>query len=364
MKYISPPHLTATFLTDGRIMVQDKTLGVAAKIPPFTPAIFSLCTTPKTREEIRAQLSTQGVSLFDQLVSLGLLIPPEKASREQIFDNFAEIAVHRRMLADEARLKAYRKALAAVINPDSIVIDAGSGTGALAVYAAMAGAKRVYAIENSSFATYIKHVAADNGVADRIVVINKNFAEVILPEKADILVTETFGAWALAEGAALELQQCVVNNLKPDGLLLPHTITLWMAPLQQSPPELLHPFRKREDGLDLSFFRQFAQLRSANIQAKNYGCPIQIATLSLLENSFSGRINIPHDCEALLLWFELLFPKNIILSTHPDSAPTHWKQTVIAARLSKGEYSIKGYQAEDDPRSYILCIQDKEFRIR
>ena len=192
----------------------------------------------------------------------------------------------------------------------------------MAIYAALAGAKKVYAIENSSFASHITQVAAENGVADRIVVINKNFADAILPEKADILVTETFGAWALAEGAATELRQCVENNLKPQGLLLPHTVQLWMAPLRNSPPELLHPFRKREDGLDLSFFRQFAQLRSTNIQAQDYEHPIHVTTLSLLENTFSGQIHIPNDCEALLLWFDLLFPKKSS-SPHIPIHPLH-----------------------------------------
>ena len=364
MKYICPPHLTASFLSDGRIMVQDKTLGVAAKIPPFATAIFSLCTTPKSKEDIRSQLSSQGASLFDQLVSLGLLIAPEKASQEQMFDNFAEIAVHRRMLSDEVRLATYRKALLAVIHEESVVIDAGSGTGALAIYAALAGAKRVYAIENSSFAPYITEVAKANGVSDRVIVMNKNFAAVKLPEQADILVTETFGAWALAEGAAFELQQCARKNLRPDGLLLPHSIELWAAPMQEVPSELLHPFRNREDGLDLSFFQPYAQLRSSNIAIQHHDTAIHIATLSLFENSCEGQFTLQNDCEALALWFNLLFPQEIILSTHPQSPPTHWKQTIIAAKLPKGTHSFAGYPAKDDPRSYILRLNQQEFRIR
>ena len=231
MNYIRPPHLTASFLPDGRLLVKDVTLGIAAKVPPFTATLFSLCSSPQNRESIKNKLSEQGAQIFDQLITNGLLIPADQTTKEQIFDNFAHISVHRTMLHDEQRLTIYKSALRATVTPKSIVIDAGSGTGVLAVYAALAGAKHVYAIENSDLHAYIHNVARDSGVADRITVINQNFAEVRLPNKADILVTETFGAWALAEGAAPDLKQCIDQNLTTSGVLLPSHVDLWMAPL-------------------------------------------------------------------------------------------------------------------------------------
>ena len=364
MKYIRPPHLIATFLEDGRLLIKDSTLGVAAKVPPFAASIFSVCSTPQSREDILRKFAQQGASFFDQLIDIGLLITPEQASKEQMFSNFAHISVHRTMLSDEIRLSAYQKALQAVITPESIVIDAGSGTGALAVYAALAGAKHVYAVENSDLHQYIHHVAQDSGVGDRITVINSNFAELRLKEKADILVTETFGAWALAEGAAADLAQCITHNLKPDGLWLPEKVDLWMSPLDILPTEILYPFRSREDGLNLSFFQRYAQQRSANICTAVTNLAIHIAQLSLIENTISGSFTLAKSCAGLLLWFDLLFPRSVVLSTHPEHPQTHWKQTVLAASLSAGTHSFVGYPAEDDPRSYILRIQNQEYRIR
>lgn len=364
MNYIRPPHLTASFLPDGRLLIKDVPLGIAAKVPPFTATLFSLCSSPQNRESIKNKLSEQGAQIFDQLVDSGLLIPAEKANVEQMFDNFAHISVHRAMLHDEQRLRTYKDALLATITPQSIVIDAGSGTGVLAVYAALAGAKHVYAIENSDLHAHIHNVARDSGVEDRMTVINQNFAEVRLPIKADILVTETFGAWALAEGAAADLRKCIDQNLTTHGVLLPSHIDLWMAPLSKLPSILLEPFRNRQDGLNLSYFAQYAKLRSANVPIEQHGPPIHVAHLSLTENKIEGSFSISASCQGLALWFELCFPQNIRLKTGPKAPLTHWKQTVIAANLEAGTHSFHGYPADDDPRSYILLLNKQEYRIR
>lgn len=60
------------------------------------------------------------------------------------------------MLKDTVRTNAYRKAI--MDNPqdfkDKIVLDIGAGTGILSIFAAKAGAKHVYAIENAEIAYF------------------------------------------------------------------------------------------------------------------------------------------------------------------------------------------------------------------
>lgn len=364
IRYLSPPNLIAQFLTDGRVFLQDRSRGVGAKVPPWTLSVISLCTQPHSRTDIVNKLSQRGGQIFDQFIDIGILIPEHQQVSEQMFQNFASIPVHRRMLSDEIRLDMYRKALKKTVTPQSIVIDAGSGTGALAVYAALAGASKVYAIENSEMVDQIAQVAKDSGVADRIEIISGNFAQVQLPQKADILVTETFGSWALAEGAAADLKACVTHNLKPGGLLLPHTISLWAAPLTQCPKELLTPFRAREDGLNLSSLYPQAYLRSANMNIEAHGQPQKICSLSLLENTFEGTLHLERPCSALLLWFDLHFSDNLILSTSPKASPTHWKQTVIAADLATGTHKMHGRPDQADQRGLSLLINNHEYRIR
>ena len=67
-----------------------------------------------------------------------------------------------------------------------------------------------------------------------------------------MLITETFGSWALAEGAAPELKRCIESNLKADGKCLPERVSLHLGAFDQTPEELVGPFLNRSDGLQLN----------------------------------------------------------------------------------------------------------------
>ena len=54
-----------------------------------------------------------------------------------------------KMLNDRARTDAFIRAIEATVRPGDVVVDLGTGTGVLALAAARAGARRVYAIEAS-----------------------------------------------------------------------------------------------------------------------------------------------------------------------------------------------------------------------
>ncbi len=71
------------------------------------------------------------------------------------------------MLHDERRTGDYLRALAAAVRPDDVVLDIGTGSGVLAVAAARAGARRVYAVEASDIAEVAARVFEVNGVQDR-----------------------------------------------------------------------------------------------------------------------------------------------------------------------------------------------------
>ena len=64
------------------------------------------------------------------------------------FDSYSHYSIHEDMLRDAVRTKAYMKAI--LDNPklfkNKIVLDIGSGTGVLSIFAAKAGAKKVFAI--------------------------------------------------------------------------------------------------------------------------------------------------------------------------------------------------------------------------
>ena len=70
------------------------------------------------------------------------------------------------MLEDHKRTGAYHQA---ILNNRAcfegrVVLDVGTGSGILAIFAAQAGAKKVYAVEATSMAKMAKRLVESNGV--------------------------------------------------------------------------------------------------------------------------------------------------------------------------------------------------------
>jgi len=83
------------------------------------------------------------------------------------FDSYSHINIHEEMLKDEVRTRAYMSAIKK--NPhlfkDKIVLDVGSGTGILSIFAgrsaaniAKAGAKHVYAVEKANIHRHSRRI--------------------------------------------------------------------------------------------------------------------------------------------------------------------------------------------------------------
>ena len=145
---------------------------------------------------------------------------PDKTATQVAFTPY-EISL---CLHDVARTRMWKEAIEDAVSPGDVVVDAGSGTGILGVFAAMAGAKRVYCIElHPRFVTLIEHLAERNGVSDVITVIHGDATVVDIPEPVDVLICEL-----LCTGQFFEPEVQVVNHLRqflrPDAHIIPRQI--------------------------------------------------------------------------------------------------------------------------------------------
>lgn len=129
--------------------------------------------------------------------------------------------IHVRMLRDETRTKGFARALEQTVQPGDVVLDIGTGTGVLAIAAARAGARKVYAVEASAMAEQARETFARNGLADRIELVRGWSTQVELPERADVLVTETIGAEPLGERIVDTTYDAWRRHLAPGARVIP-----------------------------------------------------------------------------------------------------------------------------------------------
>lgn len=145
---------------------------------------------------------------------------PEPATTEVAFTPY-EISF---CLHDVDRTRMWKEAIEDTVRPGDVVVDAGSGTGILGVFAALAGARKVYCIElHPRFTNLIGHLAARNGLEDVVVVVQGDASKVSLPEPADLLICEL-----LSTGQFFEPQVQVVRHLrqflKPEARMIPSQV--------------------------------------------------------------------------------------------------------------------------------------------
>lgn len=370
MKYQRPQDLIVTFEDDGSVLLRSTSRGMGARAPAWAVGVLAGCGEPRTREEVAQVMGPQAASAFDGLISAGLLVPPDEADQTPvIFHNYTGIEVHRVMLADEARLVAYREGIRAVVKPGDVVIDAGSGSGVLAVMAALAGAKKVYAIERSDFGAVIPHIARASGVGDIVQLVRGDISTVELPEKADVIVTETFGHWSIAEGLMPDVLACAEHNLKPGGRIVPASFSLWFAPMAEC-PDVPGPFVKRADGVDLTPLVGDSRGRAPDrlVRPDEVGTPVFMGTITMpCTGDFEGTLVLDAPCKALCGWFDLHMTGvkgEVDLLTGPHDPTTHWKQTVFPIELDAGAYEVTASTAPEDHRTLVVSIGGREVRIR
>ncbi|MGZ4611706.1 MAG: 50S ribosomal protein L11 methyltransferase, partial [Kineosporiaceae bacterium] len=142
---------------------------------------------------------------------------------------YAEIEVHRTMICDQVRTGAFRRAIESVVRPGDIVLDIGAGSGILSMFAARAGAARVYAVERTTVAVLARDLAAANGFEEIVQVIHGDVMDVELPERVDVIVSEWLGGFGIDEGMLVPVIAARDRWLKPGGVMIPGSVTAWAS---------------------------------------------------------------------------------------------------------------------------------------
>jgi SAM-dependent methyltransferase len=253
------------------------------------------------------------------------------------------IDIHQMMLADTVRTSSYERAIQEVVTGDTRVLDFGCGTGILALFAARAGARRVFAVDRSPFIHMAKAIARQNGY-DRIEFIHAEGAEVELPEPVDVIVAEWMGNFVFYENMLDPLVALRDRYLAPGGVMIPGRIAL-RAALVRDPAahEELGYFRRQPYGFDFSPLGDWPFHRT-NV--------VLFSPPQLLSPTMElGEIDV-HSCAAgppgflrgamtpdedatvygICGWFEVYLTPATSFDTGPAAPKTHWRQLFFPFR--------------------------------
>jgi protein arginine N-methyltransferase 1 len=140
---------------------------------------------------------------------------------------------HHLLLNDRLRMEAYGTGIAEAVKPGAVVLDLGTGTGILALWALQAGASRVYGLDLS--AAILKEAMARISAAgfhDRFVPINALSFDVELPEKVDLIISEIMGNIGDNEDFVRILADARQRFLKPGGAMLPYRVETYLVPVE------------------------------------------------------------------------------------------------------------------------------------
>lgn len=297
------------------------------------------------------------------------------------FCSYSYLYHQKQMLMDHNRMRAYHSAI--MYNKSmfegKVVLDVGTGSGVLAIWAAQAGASKVYAVEYTDMASHAKNLIEGNGLSGIVEVIQSSVEELDLPCKVDIIVSEWMGYFLLRESMLDSVIRARNRWLKPEGTLFPsHSTMYWglvsyeedrdqkikeyqdslydwekfsgemkqyyamdMTPLER-------PFTKEQEDYFV-YSGLWTELRPEH----SVGQPVVIKKIDLNTCSFEDIEGVdkqeysistpfPVTISGFAGWFDVDFAgsettpivKRVTLSTGPHAGYTHWGQQVFYLKES------------------------------
>jgi len=250
---------------------------------------------------------------------------------------YLDPAAHAHMLLDRERVDGYAAAIADVVRPGDVVLDCGTGTGILALLAAKAGARKVYAVDRTGVVELARRHVVDNGYEGVIEVIHADLSELeSLPEPPRVILGELLGNFAPAEGQSRGYA-AARRLAREDAVLIPSRYRLTYGAIRGvavhddlAKLTVLH-------GVRLDGLRERLRARPAfsHVDASELLGPEVEGVWELVDappaRELGARITIAEDGEvgAIAVGFVAELAPGHLLRTTISAPRTHWTQTVF-----------------------------------
>eukprot|EP00056_Hartaetosiga_gracilis_P009659 m.139234 g.139234 ORF g.139234 m.139234 type:complete len:538 (-) comp13165_c0_seq4:1418-3031(-) len=281
--------------------------------------------------------------------------PPKNFTKDDVddeneqayFDSYSYSAIHIEMIRDSSRTTSYRNYMLenASLFKDKVVLDVGCGTGILSMFAAQAGAKHVYGVDNAAIIDKARVIVSENGFGDKISLFRGLMEEVNLPENVDIIVSEWMGYLLLYESMFDSVIYARDKWLNKGGIVVPDVATMYVCGVDDT--------RWKEDvavwdnvyGLSMGTMKEEVVKQPAvtvvdkeivltqPFMMKEFD--LNTARISEFEftSDFTMTCKRTSNFAGFLTYFDCLFDNGgdvpVVLGTGPENIPTHWRQVLF-----------------------------------
>ncbi|XP_031571000.1 protein arginine N-methyltransferase 9-like [Actinia tenebrosa] len=326
----------------------------------------------------RLGFSDESASFFRKALRLN---PSNLQARENL-ENVSNSLVERwhfRMLNDRKRNLAYKEAIKrAIARGYDTVLDIGSGTGILSMFAVEEGAKKVYACELSKTMYEVSiDVLRANQMLDSIHLINKKSTEMSvgkdLPSHVTLVVTETMDCGLLGEGILKTISHAWGNLLvplkdsmkssQPASKVIPSGAVLYGMVITARDIRKQSRCRTMISGVDLSKVHIIGgdqlepQNNNSDLVIEDPVEPYTTESLNTLPSGYKPltdtfviteynfcdtssldakreltlevSVKCSGNVDAIAVWFDLHLDENVCISTGPSDDSLCWEQAIF-----------------------------------
>ena len=252
---------------------------------------------------------------------------------------------YRDLLSQDSRIEPFRRALRAVVGPDDRVLEVGAGLGTYSFFAADAGAERVWAVEGAPIVHVAETIAKLNGYAGKIDFIRGWVPDVLLPDRATILIFEDFPSRLIDAPTYRLLGKLREQYLTADARFVPYRARLLAVPVNLE-LGLVHSLAPLGDKDDIVFGIDWAPTREyvvntvhrvtvppdAATQVPAILADIPLGNLPTVE-ALGGTASWSYERETtingLAYWFDLELVPGEWISNAPGVLPGSWGQLFL-----------------------------------
>jgi len=327
-----------------------------------------------------------------------IVLKPKPQDHDTLyFESYSYNDIHETMLKDSVRTDAYRNFIYdnKDLFKDKVVLDVGCGTGILSMFCAKAGAKKVFAVDNSDIIYKARENIFQNGLDSQIVCLRGKIEEINLPvNQVDIIVSEWMGYGLLYEAMLDSVLFARDRYLATNGLMIPSECRLLIAAVHDE--ELINDkinFWNNVYGFKMTGMKdkihEEAMIdvlpQKTLISHPSTFYTLNLHKITVSELCFKSKFEFTTKQGVLtsfVIWFdtyfmrnrEALIPKDTLaekykgegnaFTTGPCSTQTHWKQVILliegnGTEVEEGDTitgTVKYNKHRKNPREIVIDV--------